>query len=72
MATLPGCISEIARVYRASKRGDVSADVARTRTYILDKLRAGLEAQTLVDRKIGWMKPRPVAGLMEIGQARKR
>ena len=49
LTTLPGCISEIARVYRAFKRGDIPADVARTRTYILDKLRAGLEAQTLAD-----------------------
>lgn len=49
LTTLPGCISEIARVYWAFKRGDISADVARTRTYILDKLRAGLEAQTLTD-----------------------
>ena len=49
LTTLPGCISEIARVYRAFKRGDIAADVARTRTYILDKLRAGLEAQTLAD-----------------------
>ena len=49
LTTLPGCISEIARVYRAFKRGDITADVARTRTYILDKLRAGLEAQTLAD-----------------------
>jgi hypothetical protein len=49
LTTLPGCISEIARVYRAFKRGDIPADAARTRTYILDKLRAGLEAQTLAD-----------------------
>jgi hypothetical protein len=49
LTTLPGCISEIARVYRAFKRGDIPADVARTRTYILDKLRAGLEAQTLAE-----------------------
>ena len=49
LPTLPGCIAEIARVYRAFKRGDIATDVARTRTYILDKLRAGLEAQTLAD-----------------------
>jgi hypothetical protein len=49
LTTLPGCIGEIAHVYRAFKRGSITAEVARTRTYILDKLRAGLEAQTLAD-----------------------
>lgn len=39
---------------------------ARTRTHILDKLRAGLEAQTLADLEIGWMMPRPMAGSMAI------
>ena len=49
MTTLAGCIAEIARVYRTFKRGAISAEAARTQTYILDKLRAGLEAQELTD-----------------------
>ena len=49
LTTLAGCIAELARVYRAFKRGAISAEAARTQTYILDKLRAGLEAQELTD-----------------------
>jgi len=49
LTTLAGCIGEIARVYRAFKRGDLSAEHARVQTYILDKLRAGLEAQAIAE-----------------------
>lgn len=42
-----GCIAEIARVYRHYKAGRIEPEVARTRVYVLDKLRAGLEAQAL-------------------------
>ena len=47
LTTLAGCIAEIARTYRKYKSGKLEAEKARTQVYMLDKLRAGLEAQAL-------------------------
>lgn len=47
LTTLAGCITEIARTYRHFKAGKLDAEEARTRVYMLDKLRAGLEAEAL-------------------------
>jgi len=47
LTSLAGCVGELARVYRAFKSGNLSAEQARVQTYILDKLRAGLEAQAI-------------------------
>lgn len=47
LTTLAGCIAEIARVYRKFKAGKLDGETARTSVYVLDKLRAGLEAEAL-------------------------
>ena len=47
LTTLGGVISELARCYRAFKSGKINGEQARTRAYLLDRLRAALEAKEL-------------------------
>jgi hypothetical protein len=60
LTTLAGCIAEIARTYRAYKGGKLDAEKARTRVYMLDKLRAGLEAEALgeLQQRLGELETR--------------
>ena len=55
LVTLPGVIAELGCTYRAYKSGKIDAETARTRAYLLDRLRRGLKPRSWASCSSGWM-----------------